>query len=701
MRVPNISIYSTATQRLGSITSDLRDANVVSATQKRINNVSDDPIGLSQVMGMKINLKGLEQFDKNINMGKTWLNSGEAALTSANETLLKLKVDIQNLASGAAGKDQRLAMVENVDNIIRQMVDLGNTQVLENFIFSGSKVSEKTFSFDDELNPTGVVYNGDEKPFAVKTGESTTLEVGRNGSTIFQEERITIDGSNNKVDFREFSPEYARGSNELTAEVEDGSYTKKELAQAIEVAMNKASSSNDGYGLKYDASFDDASGKFSIQDDGSKKGSHVELLFGNGTHSGRSLDAIESDQAVQGFIVTEANSSFQFRESVGEGMGEPITVELPLQDYASGEALAQKVQYEMNQKSEGGYLVEFNDVTEKFSIRPEGGTGLEAFQINWKSEPNLNSAAGALGFTQDDLYPSGGDLSHGAGTSIALDIGFEQVDMRDAVVSDNRVAFDPATYVADDIVIAFGVNDEIVFYEDSDDGYGLQGPISITIPTPVPPAVATYSETGGPGVKSFTDLANEIEAGMEEASKNYYPGKTSGIDYEVSFDRGKKKFVVQEEGKPSLKGFQFDWSASGSAKALGKDLGFADSGITSHAPPTGSKEPEWGLFNTLFDLKGFLAHNDVEGLSRSLTRLDAHMTHVESYIADSGLKENNLQIRSNVISKTTLSITERRSMIEDADLVKSVLDLKAIQTAYEAALTSTSKIMKISLVDYM
>ncbi|MDY0219615.1 MAG: flagellin [Desulfobacterium sp.] len=694
MRVPNISIYSTATRRLGTITSDLRDANLVATTQKRINTISDDPVGLSQVMGMKINLKGLEQLNKNIAMGKSWLNSGEAALTSTNDRLLLLKKDIQNLASGAAGKDQRRAMVENVDNIIRQMVDLGNTQVLDNYIFSGSRVSEKTFTFDNELNPTSVVYNGDKKPFTVKTGESSVLEVGRNGSKIFQEERITIDGSNNAVDFREFSSEYAMATKELTAVVQDGVYTKEELAQAIETAMDQASASKNGYGLKYDVRFDPASGKFSIQDDGSKKGSHVELLFGNGTHSGRSVDAVESDQAVMGFNITEPNNSFQFRESVGKGMGEPITVTIPAQDYASGDLLAQKVQYEMNRESSGAYLVEFNDVTEKFTIRPEGGTDLQAFQINWTGEPNLNSAAGALGFTRDTFYPSGGNLSHGAGTSLALDIGFDQVDLRDAVVSDNRVAFDPLTKVSHDITIAAGVNDEMVFYEDSNDGYGLQGPISITIPP------GNYSETSAPPAKSFTDLANEIEIRMEEASREYYPGKTGGIDYEVSFDSGKKKFVIQEEGKPRLKGLAFDWSASGSAKALGDDLGF-DPGRTSHVPPTGSKEPEWGIFNTLFDLKGFLAENDVEGLKRSLSRLDSHMAHVESYIVDSGLKENNLEIRTNVISKTTLSVTERRSMIEDADLVKSVLDLKAIETAYEAALSSTSKIMKISLVDYM
>ncbi|ACN16753.1 putative flagellin [Desulforapulum autotrophicum HRM2] len=692
MRVPNISIYSSATYRLGTITSNLQDANEVVSTQKRINSMSDDPIGLSQVMGMNTNLKGLEQFNRNIDMGKTWLDTGEAALTSTNDSLLELKISIQQLSSAAAGTDQRAAMADNVDNIIKQLVDIGNSQVLDNYIFSGSKISEKPLTFDNELNPTAVVYNGDSNPFSIKTGETSTLEVGRNGAKIFWEDKITIDGSNNSLDFREFSPDYLQAGNELTAVVADGTYTKEELAEAIETAMDKVSATNEGYGLKYDVRFDSTSGTFSIQDDGSKKGAHVELLLGSGTHSGKSIDAIESDQAVLGFTITELNNTFEFREDLGTGLGEPLTVVIPSQDYDSGKSLASKVQYEMNQVSSGGYQVSFNDVTNKFAIRAESGTNLEAFQVNWNSEPSLNSAADALGFTQDDLYPSGGDLSHGVGTSIAPDIGFDSVDIRDAVVSDNKVSFDPATLVSDPITITAGDNDEIVFYEDRDDGYGLQGPMAITLTPGV-----VYSETGSP---DFTDLANEIEALMETASEDYYPEVSGKIDYEVSFDRGKKVFVIQEEGKSRLKELQFDWTASSSAKALGKDLGF-DSKISVHTPPASDDAPEWGVFNTLFDLKDYLVANDVEGLTRTLSRLDSHMDQVQSYIADSGLKQNNLEIRVNVMSETTLSVTERRSMVEDADIVQSVMDLKAIETAYEAALASTSKIMSISLVDYM
>jgi len=71
MRVPNISIYDTSTFQLSNLTNNLRDANEVVSTQKKINSVADDPIGLSQVLGLRMSVANLDQLDKNVETGKT------------------------------------------------------------------------------------------------------------------------------------------------------------------------------------------------------------------------------------------------------------------------------------------------------------------------------------------------------------------------------------------------------------------------------------------------------------------------------------------------------------------------------------------------------------------------------------------------------------------------------------------------------
>jgi flagellar hook-associated protein 3 FlgL len=48
-----------------------------------------------------------------------------------------------------------------------------------------------------------------------------------------------------------------------------------------------------------------------------------------------------------------------------------------------------------------------------------------------------------------------------------------------------------------------------------------------------------------------------------------------------------------------------------------------------------------------------------------------------------------------------LTLTTQRSTVRDADIVEAIMNLKSAQTVYQAALSSTSSVMGMSLVDYM
>ena len=45
--------------------------------------------------------------------------------------------------------------------------------------------------------------------------------------------------------------------------------------------------------------------------------------------------------------------------------------------------------------------------------------------------------------------------------------------------------------------------------------------------------------------------------------------------------------------------------------------------------------------------------------------------------------------------------TERLSKIEDADLTEEIMELEAKELAYQAALSSSAKLMKLTLMDYI
>ena len=48
-----------------------------------------------------------------------------------------------------------------------------------------------------------------------------------------------------------------------------------------------------------------------------------------------------------------------------------------------------------------------------------------------------------------------------------------------------------------------------------------------------------------------------------------------------------------------------------------------------------------------------------------------------------------------------MSYTERAAALEDADLVDAVSNLKLKEFAYEASLSSSARLMKLSLTNYL
>ena len=181
MRVPTISTYVNATYRLGSLTSRLQTANEIISTQKRINEISDDPLGLSQVLSLRNSIGNLKQIQTNVTMGKSWLKGSESALDSVNNLILDAKTDVLRLANASSTADERKDAVERINSILAQIVSLGNTQVNGSYIFSGTDTNVIPFIYDTSVSPGKVVYQGNNTPFEIRTDRNSGVQVGQIG----------------------------------------------------------------------------------------------------------------------------------------------------------------------------------------------------------------------------------------------------------------------------------------------------------------------------------------------------------------------------------------------------------------------------------------------------------------------------------------------------------------------------------------
>jgi flagellar hook-associated protein 3 FlgL len=107
------------------------------------------------------------------------------------------------------------------------------------------------------------------------------------------------------------------------------------------------------------------------------------------------------------------------------------------------------------------------------------------------------------------------------------------------------------------------------------------------------------------------------------------------------------------------------------------------------------------IFKTLIDLKTALLGNDIPGIQSALDKLGNHQDTVRNMVADTGAKMIRLDVKEQVIQELDLTYTDRKSSIEDADLAEAVMHLKSKELAYQAALASSSKVLGLSLVNYL
>lgn len=180
MRVTNRSIYEAVKYNLGKISEELSKSNRIVSTGKRITNLSDDPVGLTQVLNIKSSLSNMDQLGRNITLGKTWLSASESALGHVQDLISEAKSLAIQMSNATIGQAERVSGAATIQQMLEEIVSLANTETSGRYIFAGSKTD--TTPFDQ-----GGTYNGDNNAFTIKIGKDATIQAGSDGEAVFED----------------------------------------------------------------------------------------------------------------------------------------------------------------------------------------------------------------------------------------------------------------------------------------------------------------------------------------------------------------------------------------------------------------------------------------------------------------------------------------------------------------------------------
>lgn len=188
MRIADKMAFNQVNQNVTKNRADMSDLQNQAATQKRINKPSDDPLASARVLSARTEERGNNQFIKNINNARSFLEFSDQSLGELSDILVRAKELAINQSNDASGNtESRLVTAAEVEQIYSQAVQIGNRKLGERYIFGGYKTQNAPFTLAGE-------YQGDDGDIKIQTHKDSFVAMNIAGSKVFLGKGLGNDG---------------------------------------------------------------------------------------------------------------------------------------------------------------------------------------------------------------------------------------------------------------------------------------------------------------------------------------------------------------------------------------------------------------------------------------------------------------------------------------------------------------------------
>lgn len=188
MRIADKMQYNQVNQNLTKNRTEMSELQNQAATQKRINKPSDDPLSATRVLGARTEERGNQQYVKNINNAKSFLEFTDQSLAELSEILMRAKELAVSQSNDASGNEQsRQVTASELEQIYNQSVQIGNRKLGERYIFGGYKTQTAPFNQVGE-------YAGDDGDIKIGIHKDSFVAMNIPGSKVFLGKGLGSDG---------------------------------------------------------------------------------------------------------------------------------------------------------------------------------------------------------------------------------------------------------------------------------------------------------------------------------------------------------------------------------------------------------------------------------------------------------------------------------------------------------------------------
>ena len=159
MRISERLRYETVAGRINDAKEQNSNAMEELSSQRRIEKLSDDPVGSSQIIRFRDQIENVRQFQTNIEYSKGFLERSEEALQAINNNLIRAKELSVAMSNSTYDPASREATSREIREIMDEIITLGNSTFNGRYVFGGFRNQTPTLNLDgDFMGDDGIVH---------------------------------------------------------------------------------------------------------------------------------------------------------------------------------------------------------------------------------------------------------------------------------------------------------------------------------------------------------------------------------------------------------------------------------------------------------------------------------------------------------------------------------------------------------------
>ncbi len=154
----------------------------------RIHRPSDDPVAAGTVVRTDSQLRAIEQYRRNIGTARTRLSAEESVLGSLTDLLTRARELAIANATGTANADTRAAAKAEVEQLLAEAIQLGNTRVNGSYLFGGAFDDRRPFDADGAFDPDFPPRDAGGRQVEIASGHLIATQ--HDGGTVFIDSEV-------------------------------------------------------------------------------------------------------------------------------------------------------------------------------------------------------------------------------------------------------------------------------------------------------------------------------------------------------------------------------------------------------------------------------------------------------------------------------------------------------------------------------